>query len=109
MRRYRTKNIEVPSFPVVRLTFDDGFIGDLDLSGELDRGPSFEPLKDETYFRTVAIADDGRSFGWRLDRLYSEIDFGADGARGYRDSAGSGPRRRVSPQALPSRRVGERS
>jgi hypothetical protein len=81
VKRYRITKIEVPSYPVVRLTFDDGLSGDLDMSRDIERGPYFEPLKDEVYFRTVAVADDGRSFGWRLDQTFSEIDFSADGAR----------------------------
>ena len=81
MKRYRITKIEVPAFPIVRLTFEDGLTGDLDLSRDLERGPSFEPLKDEAYFRTATIAADGRSFGRRLDQTFSEIDFGADGAR----------------------------
>lgn len=45
------------------------------------RGSYFAPLADETFFKEVAIAENGRSFGWRLDRPGEEIDFGADAAR----------------------------
>jgi Protein of unknown function (DUF2442) len=81
MKRYRITRIEVPTYPVLRLTFDDGLKGDLDLSSEIEHGPRYAPLKDEAYFRTVSVAEDGCSFGWRLDETFSEIDFGADGAR----------------------------
>lgn len=41
----------------LRLTFADGFIGDVDLADrfEAPRGPMFEPLRDVTYFATVAV------------------------------------------------------
>jgi len=81
MKRYRITSIEVPAYPVLRLTFEDGLSGDLDFSHDIERGPYYAPLKDEAYFRTVAVAEDGRSFGWRLDQIFAEIDFGADGAR----------------------------
>ena len=81
MKRYRVTQIDVPAFPVLRLTFEDGLTGDLDLSTDVERGPLYEPLKDEAFFRSVAISDDGRSFGWRLDQAFSEIGFCADAAR----------------------------
>ena len=81
MTRYRLTNVLVPRRDTVRLTFSDGFEGDLDLSDYVRRGPYFAPLADEVFFRQVAIAENGRSFGWRLDRLGEEIDFGADAAR----------------------------
>jgi Protein of unknown function (DUF2442) len=81
MKRYRITRIDVPAYPVVRLIFDDGLTGDIDLGDDIRRGPMFAPLKDEAIFRQVALADDGRSFGWNLDEIGSEIDLGADAAR----------------------------
>jgi hypothetical protein len=81
MKSYRVTEIMVPAYPVLRLTFEDGLTGDLDLSGDIDRGPVFEPLKDEAFFRSVTLAEDGRSFGWRLDQRGHEIDIGADSSR----------------------------
>jgi hypothetical protein len=81
MKRYLIKSIDIPAYPVVRLTFDDGLVGDIDLAGDIQRGPIFAPLKDEATFRQVALAEDGRSFGWNLDEIGSEIDLGADAAR----------------------------
>ena len=81
MKRYRITSVIVPEYPVLRLTFDDGLVGDLDLSAYLERGSFYAPLKDEAFFRSVAMAEDGRSFGWRLDQLFSEIGFCADAAR----------------------------
>lgn len=81
MTRYRVTKAVVSRPPIIRLTFSDGLEGDLDLGTFLERGPYYAPLRDEGFFRQVAIADNGRSFGWRLDRLGDEIDFGADAAR----------------------------
>ncbi len=38
----------------VWLEFSDGRTGEVDLAAEI-RGPVFEPLRDETYFRRVAL------------------------------------------------------
>jgi Protein of unknown function (DUF2442) len=81
MKCYRVTRIAIPAYPVIRLTFDDGLTGDIDLGADILRGPIFAPLKDEAIFRQVALADDGRSFGWNLDVIGSEIDLGADAAR----------------------------
>lgn len=81
MRRIRIVAVEVPRCPVVRLTFDDGLAGEIDLEDDLVRGPFFEQLRDEAFFGGVAIANEGRSFGWRLGEVGREIDFGADAAR----------------------------
>jgi hypothetical protein len=81
MKRYRITRLDILTYPVVRLTFDDGLVGNIDLGGDIQRGQIFAPLKDEATFRQVALADDGRSFGWNLDVIGSEIDLGADAAR----------------------------
>jgi hypothetical protein len=41
----------------------------------------FAPLKDEAYFRTVAIGEYGHTFGWNLDDVGNEIDFCPDSTR----------------------------
>jgi hypothetical protein len=38
-------------------------------------------LKNEAYFRTVAVGPSGHTFGWNLDDLGSEIDFCQDATR----------------------------
>ena len=43
--------------------------------------PIFAPLKDEGYFRKVAVAEHGHSFGWNLDQEGEEIDFCPDATR----------------------------
>jgi hypothetical protein len=51
------------------------------LSDVIASGEMFAPLKDPEYFKQVAIADGGHSFGWNLDAIGHEIDFCADSAR----------------------------
>ena len=84
MRRgktYRIKSVEVVRYPVLHVTFDDGQSGEYDLTELISRGPVFEPLKDEAYFRTVAVGEYGHTFGWNLDDLGHEIDFCPDSTR----------------------------
>ena len=45
----------------VRVSFNDGTSGQLDLSGSLD-GPIFEPLRDIDYFRSFSIV--GHTLAW---------------------------------------------
>ena len=47
----------------------------------IGRGPIFEPLQDEDYFRTVAVGPHGHTFGWNLDDPGREIDFCPDATR----------------------------
>lgn len=49
---------------VLRLTFTDGFVGDIDLEPDL-RGEVFEPLKaDETLFRQVIVDQELGTIVW---------------------------------------------
>jgi Protein of unknown function (DUF2442) len=78
---YRIKSVEAVRYPVLRVTFDDGLSGEYDLSDLIARGSVFAPLKDEAYFRNVAVAQHGHSFGWNLDQEGEEIDFCPDATR----------------------------
>lgn len=40
---------------VLRLSFEDGTVGDVDLGYLVGRGPVFEPLRDPEYFARVAV------------------------------------------------------
>jgi len=80
-KTYRIKSVEVVRYPVLRVTFDDGLSGEYDLTDLIARGPVFAPLKDEAYFRTVAVGEYGHTFGWNLDDLGNEIDFCPGAAR----------------------------
>jgi hypothetical protein len=77
----RIKSVEVVRYPVLRVTFDDGLSGEYDLTELIADGPIFAPLKDEVYFRTVAVGQYGHTFGWNLDDLGNEIDFCLDATR----------------------------
>ena len=60
MNRYFTEEItaiEAVRGLRVRATFQDGFTGEVDLAPLLDCGPIFQPLRDECFFRQVAVAD----------------------------------------------------
>ncbi|MDP3411261.1 DUF2442 domain-containing protein [Bosea sp. (in: a-proteobacteria)] len=79
--RYRIKDVAAVRYPVLRVTFDDGLSGEYDLTDWIERGAASSPLKDRAYFETVAVAPQGRSFGWNLDKAGHEIDFCPDEAR----------------------------
>jgi hypothetical protein len=78
---YRIKNIEVVRYPVLRIIFDDDLSGEYDLTSMITTGPAFARLKDQAYFNTVAVGEDGRVFGWNLEERGHEIDFCSDAAR----------------------------
>ena len=48
---------------VIWLRFEDGTQGEIDLSEEL-HGPVFEPLHDQTYFRTFQVNPDTGTIEW---------------------------------------------
>jgi hypothetical protein len=59
MNRYFTDRItaiEAIGGHRVRVTFRDGFMGEVDLTPLLDCGPIFEPLRDESIFKQVTVA-----------------------------------------------------
>ena len=50
----------------LRLTFADGFVGDVDLADRLKaaRGPMFRPLQDVEYFAKVAVDSELGTVVW---------------------------------------------
>jgi hypothetical protein len=56
------KKIDYRHGHVFRITFDDGLEGDVDFSEYLDKGPVFEPLWDETFFRKASV--EGGTIAW---------------------------------------------
>jgi hypothetical protein len=50
----------------LRLTFADGFVGDIDLTDRLKapNGPMFEPLEDVAYFAKVAVDPELATVVW---------------------------------------------
>lgn len=81
MTTHRITAVEALDYPTLRITFDDGLEGVFDLSNLIADGPIFAPLKDEAYFRTVAVGEHGWTFGWNLDAEGEEIDFCPDATR----------------------------
>jgi hypothetical protein len=56
------KRIEYRCGRVFRIVFDDGLEGDIDFSEYLDKGPVFEPLRDQAFFRKASI--EGGTIAW---------------------------------------------
>ena len=72
--------VEVQAFPVVELTFADGYRASLNLQYLLDAGKVFTPLRDEAFFRTAHPGSSGGSLEW-LTADGDEIDLCADTLR----------------------------
>jgi hypothetical protein len=79
--RYRIKSVEAVRYPVLRVTFDDGFAGEYDLSEFIRSGTMFAPLADQRYFEQVEVGEYGHTFGWNLADIGNEIDFCPDATR----------------------------
>ena len=80
MKLYKISKIEVPRHPVLRLTYDDGFSGEVDFSDTIARGGLMTPLKDPALFAKAKIGEGGRSLGW-VGAEGDDIDFCADALR----------------------------
>ncbi|MGH3198274.1 MAG: DUF2442 domain-containing protein [Streptosporangiaceae bacterium] len=48
----------------LRLTFDDGLTGDVDLSNLLSAGPVFEPMRDPRFFARAYVDPTTRTVAW---------------------------------------------
>ena len=79
--RHKIVDVHVIKYPVLSITFEDGLSGELDLQNDIVTKSMFAELKDETFFNTVSLAADGLCLGWKLDHVFEEIDFSADGLR----------------------------
>jgi hypothetical protein len=80
MKRYKISKVEVPRHAVVRLTYDDGFSGEVDFADTLSRGGVMECLADPALFRRAQIGEGGRSLGW-VNPEGEVVDFCADALR----------------------------
>lgn len=56
-------SVEVIGDYVLRLTFQDGTVGDVDFSRRDSRGV-FEPLRDPSYFARVDVDTDAGTIAW---------------------------------------------
>ena len=65
---------------VLKIVWNDGFEGVVDLRPTIDRGGVFGYLQEPDNFRKVQVSEHGHSIGW-IDDAGDEIDFGADTLR----------------------------
>jgi hypothetical protein len=72
--------VEVPRFPLVRLTYADGFSAELDFSEKISWGEATRPLRDPDLFQTAHPGTGGSSLEW-TGPDGEEIDFCADALR----------------------------
>ena len=78
----RLESVEYVSGYIVRLTFEDGTAGDVDLEGEL-WGEVFEPLKDHEAFRRFRLDRELNTITWPSgadlapELLYARVVAGA--------------------------------
>jgi hypothetical protein len=56
--------VEVVGEYRLRLTFEDGVVGEIDYSGRVWRGPMVEPLRDPEFFAQVFVDPDVRTIAW---------------------------------------------
>ena len=81
--------VEVSGEYRLRLTFDDGTVGDVDFTGREWRGV-FEPLRDPDYFARVAVDAEAGTVTWpngadmAPEPLYAEVREKASRAAGAR-------------------------
>jgi hypothetical protein len=65
---------------VLKIAWDDGYEGVVDLRPTIDRGKVFAYLRDPRNFAKVKVDEYGHSIAW-IDDAGDEIDFGADSLR----------------------------
>ena len=76
--RIKTAEPIIPG--VLKLIFQDGYEGVVDLRPLVSKGGVFAPLQDPAHFARVKVDDFGHSVSWVGDDGY-EVDLSADGLR----------------------------
>lgn len=59
----RVTDVEPLEHHHLRVTFNDGAVREVDMSGTLD-GPLGEQLRDDAFFRRVRVDDEARTIVW---------------------------------------------
>jgi hypothetical protein len=65
---------------VLKLSWNDGYEGIVDLRGVIAEGELFAPLRNADHFRNLHVADFGHSVYWGGDSD-EDVDFGCDRLR----------------------------
>jgi Protein of unknown function (DUF2442) len=65
---------------VLKLTWNDGYEGVVDLRGVIADGPIFEPIRDPKEFKKVRVEGYGHYIYWG-EEGNEQVDFGCDGLR----------------------------
>jgi Protein of unknown function (DUF2442) len=65
---------------VLKLTWNDGYEGVVDLRGLMAKGKVFAPLSNPEYFKGVRVGDHGHSIYWG-EADNEDVDFGSDRLR----------------------------
>jgi len=83
------ENIEVPRAHVMRLTFDDGFVRELEFVSGSSRATVFAALDDPEYFAHVRVDPESRTVtcpnGLDLDPAVLHGDFESAGVQNFRE------------------------
>ncbi|HEX7073451.1 MAG TPA: hypothetical protein VF226_05365 [Hyphomicrobiaceae bacterium] len=80
--------VEVLSFPVVKLSYSDGFTAVLDFTEKISWGEAVSPLRDPEIFKTAHVGSGGASLEW-IGPHGEEIDFCADALRFEAEALGT--------------------
>lgn len=76
----RMISVEVVIQGVLKIVWNDGYAGVVDLRPVIDRGRIFTYLQSPDNFSKVQLEEYGHSIGW-IDNEGHEIDLGADNLR----------------------------
>ncbi len=94
------EKVEVPRAHVMRLTFDDGLVRELELVPRSNNGTVFAPLEDPAYFALVRVDSESRTVTWPngldLDPAVLHGDFEPAGVGHFREVPGAQDRTPVS-------------
>jgi hypothetical protein len=76
----RILKVEPVLHGVLKVTWNDGYEGVVDLRGVMGDGEIFEHIRDPENFKQVGVESHGHSIYWG-EEGNEEVDFGCDGLR----------------------------